>query len=100
MSPPPRRLTFVVGNSLLTASLALTVGACKKGPTVNTAAPEEPHVNEGPEEGEATEEIVNEGPEADPADEDGAEDVGGDGDAAPEEAPDGPNVNTVPDGSV
>lgn len=49
MSPSPRRLTFAVGTSLLTASLA--TAACAKQPHVNTR-PEEPPL-----------EIVNEGPE-------------------------------------
>jgi hypothetical protein len=75
-----RRLTFAVGTSLLTASLAAT--GCAK-PHVNTRPPDEPpHVNEGPEEG---------------APEDGAPEDGAPEDTtAPEEQPDGPNVNTVP----
>jgi hypothetical protein len=78
----PRRLTFAVGTTLLTASLSTTVVGCKKN-TVNEQ-PEPPHVNEGP----APEEHVNEGPEEDPA----AQEAGSD----PSEE-DGPNVNTVPE---
>jgi hypothetical protein len=82
-----RRLTFAVGTTLLTASLA-AIG-CKPQHTVNVKPPEEPHVNEGPE----TEEHVNEGPEADPdAESPDAESPEGDG-PPPE---DQPNVNTVP----
>jgi hypothetical protein len=48
MSPSPRRLTFAVGTSLLTASLATI--ACADKNHVNVRAPEiEEHVNEGPE---------------------------------------------------
>jgi hypothetical protein len=73
-----RRLTFAVGTSLLTASLA-TAG-CSKNHTVNVKPPEDPpHVNEGPETEEPP---AEESPDA-PTD-------------APEEQPDGPNVNTVP----
>jgi hypothetical protein len=77
MSSSPRRLTFAVGTSLLTASL---VTGCKSQPTVNPG-PEPPHVNTAaPEE---------------PAPEEPAPDATTD---APEEPPpeDGPNVNTVP----
>lgn len=59
MSPPPRRLTFTVGTSLLSASLALGVAGCTEGsgksktdekakppipvePTVNMLPPPEP----------------------------------------------------------
>lgn len=45
MNPSSRRLTFVVGTSLLTASLA--TGCKKSEPTVNPG-PEPVHVNEGP----------------------------------------------------
>jgi hypothetical protein len=48
MSPSSRRLSFVVGTSLLTASLA--TGCKKSEPTVNPGPEvEAPHVNEGPE---------------------------------------------------
>ena len=56
MSPPPRRLTFAVSSSLLTASLAIGVAGCDGQPTANPAPepePEPPNVNvaaEGPEE--------------------------------------------------
>jgi hypothetical protein len=71
MSPSSRRLTFVVGTSLLTASLA--TGCKKSEPTVNPGPNEPPHVNEGPAPEEAAPE----------------EDSG----PPPEDAP---NVNTVP----
>jgi hypothetical protein len=46
MSPSPRRLTFAVGTSLLTASLATI--ACADKTRVNVRPPED-IVNEGPE---------------------------------------------------
>ena len=74
-----RRLTFAVGTSLLTASLAAGTVGCKK-PTANPG-PEPPHVNEGP--APEPEPHVNEGPEAD--------------EPAPEEGEPGDEiVNTVP----
>lgn len=78
----PRRLSFAVGTSLLTASLAAGTAGCNK-PTANPG-PEPPHVNEGPAPQPEDEPHVNEGPEGD--------------EAAPEDAepPDEPNVNTVP----
>lgn len=72
---PTRRLTFAVGTSLLTASLAAGTAGCNK-PTANPG-PEPPHVNEGPAPDEPTPE-----------------------EPAPEEEPapdDGPHVNTVPE---
>ena len=74
----PRRLTFAVGTSLLTASL-VTVG-CAKNATVNVKPEEPPHVNEGP----ATDEPTTDEPATD--------------EPATDEPPpeDGPNVNTVP----
>lgn len=42
-----RRLTFAVGTSLLTASLATS--GCSKHHTVNVKPTDEPHVNEGPQ---------------------------------------------------
>jgi hypothetical protein len=83
MSPPPRRLTFAVSSSLLTASLALgcTAGdesAKKKdektekpeaeGPMVNTVEPPTPEpepglkVNPGPDELEKAPPEIGEGP--------------------------------------
>jgi hypothetical protein len=54
MSLSPRRLTFAVGTSLLTASLAT---ACADKPHVNVRSPQpEEHVNEGPEQAPAPEE--------------------------------------------
>jgi hypothetical protein len=71
MSPPPRRLSFAVGTTLLTASLAAGAAGCaKEGPTVNVAPPEDVHVNEGPEPEPEGEEV---------------------------EAPDDATVNTVPE---
>jgi hypothetical protein len=46
MTPSSRRLTFAVGTSLLTASLA-TAGCAK--PHVNIRPEQPQHVNEGPE---------------------------------------------------
>jgi hypothetical protein len=66
----PRRLTFVVGTSLLTASIAT---GCKSQPTVNPG-PEPPHVNTA-------------APAEPPADATTEE---------PEEAPPTEIVNTVP----
>lgn len=89
MSPPPRRLSFAVGTTLLSASLATGVAGCDK--KTSNPGPEPPHVNEGPEEAPPD---VNVAPEPDEPDaaEDGADEAG-------EEpaAPDEPNVNTVPD---
>jgi hypothetical protein len=68
MSTPPRRLSFAVGTSLLTASLSLGAAGCNKKQTVNVH-PDEPEetVNEGPvTEPEEPEETVNEGPVAEP----------------------------------
>ncbi|PRQ08392.1 hypothetical protein [Enhygromyxa salina] len=102
MSTPPRRLSFAVGSSLLTASLALGAGGCDERtsnpgpdpeaqqpkpkpeePVVNPLPPPDPvaRPNEGPEpDPEAVEPVyVNEGPEPDP-----------------EPRPDSPKVNTVP----
>jgi outer membrane biosynthesis protein TonB len=73
MSPPPRRLSFAVGTSLLTASLTLGVAGCDEDkPTVNPAPetdskkekPEEPTPNIGPEDGgEEPEPVhINSGP--------------------------------------
>ena len=39
MSPPPRRLTFAVSSSLLTASLAVGAAGCDSQPQVNPAGP-------------------------------------------------------------
>jgi hypothetical protein len=72
MSPSSRRLTFIVGTSLLTASLAT---GCKKGeptvnpgpeeaPHVNTAAPDEPAPEETAPEETAPEETPEETPDA------------------------------------
>ncbi|KIG18496.1 hypothetical protein DB30_00181 [Enhygromyxa salina] len=83
MSPQPRRLSFAVGTTLLTASLATGAAGCqKKGPTVNVAEPpEEVYVNEGPQ------------PEPDePIGEDGED--GEDVDEIEGEEP--PHVNTQP----
>jgi hypothetical protein len=60
----PRRLTFVVGTSLLTASLAS--GCHKSQPTVNPR-PEPPHVNTAPTQDPADEtapDATTEEPEA------------------------------------
>ncbi|PRQ08393.1 hypothetical protein [Enhygromyxa salina] len=86
MSPPPRRLSFAVGTTLLTASLASGTLGCEKGNSVNVAhPPEDVHVNEGP------------APEPDEPD-DVDVDVDADADEEVEdEEPDGPHVNTVPD---
>jgi len=46
MTTPPRRLTFSVGASLLTASLALSVAGCDDKPAVN------PKPEAGPDEAE------------------------------------------------
>lgn len=76
MSPSPRRLTFTVGTSLLTASLA--TAACAKPPIVNTR-PDEPLeiVNEGPatDPEEPTEEPAAEQPAEQPAAADSPEGV-------------------------
>ncbi|MCA9652181.1 MAG: hypothetical protein H6712_18725 [Myxococcales bacterium] len=75
-----RRLTFTVGTSLLTASLATGMVGCAKKQTVNVHPDEEPpHVNEGPvdepDEPEPDDDAappdveppdVNVGPEAEP----------------------------------
>jgi hypothetical protein len=74
MSPSSRRLTFVVGTSLLTASLA--TGCKKSEPTVNPGPAEQPHVNEGP------------APEDEPAPEENPD--------APADEPSTEIVNTVP----
>jgi hypothetical protein len=86
MHPPPRSLRFAVGTSLLSASLSLagcddTKTPPKDQPTVNPKepvdtppAPEEDHVNVGPEqatpEPEPRPELepihVNEGPQPEP----------------------------------
>jgi hypothetical protein len=80
----PRRLTFAVGTTLLTASLSTTVVGCQKK-IVNEGPEHPPHVNEGPTP-EQEDPSVNEGPEEEaPAEEAPAE----------ETPPDGPNVNTV-----
>lgn len=78
MSPSSRRLTFVVGTSLLTASL--TTGCKKDQPTANPG-PEPIHVNEGPAPDETTPEETLE------TETDGPDD-------APAQEP--PMVNTVP----
>ncbi|MCA9687303.1 MAG: hypothetical protein KC457_34400, partial [Myxococcales bacterium] len=50
MSPPPRRLTFAVGTSLLTTTLSLGAGGCTDKTTSNPGPEPEPlNVNEGPE---------------------------------------------------
>jgi hypothetical protein len=68
MNPSSRRLTFVVGTSLLTASLA--TGCKKSEPTVNPG-PEPVHVNEGPAPEEAAPEETTDAPAEDaPAEED------------------------------
>lgn len=75
MSPSSRRLTFVVGTSLLTASLA--TGCKKSEPTANPGPQEPPHVNTAvPDEPAPDEPAPEESPDA--------------------PAEDGPNVNTVP----
>jgi hypothetical protein len=61
MSPPPRSLTFAVGTSLLTASLATT--GCSK-PRVNQG-PEPPHVNTAAPTTDDTTEPTPESPPAD-----------------------------------
>ncbi|KIG18497.1 hypothetical protein DB30_00182 [Enhygromyxa salina] len=91
MSPPPRRLSFAVGTSLLTASLSLGVAGCDEqtsnpgpdradkhpepeGPTVNQVAPELEPVEPDPvapsDAGLDPEQVegphVNEGPEPEP----------------------------------
>jgi hypothetical protein len=63
MSPSPRRLTFAVGTSLLTATLA--TAACASKQRVNTR-PEALEVNEGP----ATDPEEQPAPEESPAEED------------------------------
>jgi hypothetical protein len=68
MSSSPRRLTFAVGTSLLTASLATV--ACARQPHVNTR-PEQPPL-----------EIVNEGPEPAPEEQPAPEET-----SAPEQTP-------------
>lgn len=88
MSPSPRRLSFAVGTSLLTASLATGTVGCDKGHTVNPAPPEDVHVNEGPEpEPEVAREVDGQG------EDEGGEDEGGELDAPAEDV----HVNTVPD---
>lgn len=78
MSPSSRRLTFVVGTSLLTASLAT---GCKKDQPTANPGPEPVHVNTVPSEEPAADEPA---PDADV-------------DAGTTDAPsDEPNVNTVP----
>jgi hypothetical protein len=72
----PRRLTFVVGTSLLTASLAS--GCHKSQPTVNPR-PEPPHVNTVAPAESPADEATTDAPETEP-----------------EQPDDGPNVNTVP----
>ncbi|MFO7564610.1 MAG: hypothetical protein R6X02_18340 [Enhygromyxa sp.] len=52
----PRRLSFAVGTSLLTASLSLGVAGCT----------DKPKVNEGPEKKPEEFKTVNEGPESEP----------------------------------
>jgi hypothetical protein len=76
MSPSPRRLTFAVGTSLLTASLA--TAACAKQPRVNTR-PEQPPL-----------EIVNEGPETPPEEQPAAEEPAAE--EQPVETADAPQV--------
>ena len=52
MSPPPRRLTFAVSSSLLTASLAVGAAGCDSQPQVNPAGPKaepEPKTTDKPE---------------------------------------------------
>lgn len=72
MSPPPRRLTFAVGSSLLTAALSLGPAGCDDDAKSNPKAPDqdsdgEPEhtINEAPEP-EPEPDRVNEGPEPDP----------------------------------
>ena len=101
MSPPPRRLTFAVSTTLLSASLSLGVAGCDEG-TVNPGpekvddktkaeGPEET-VNVGPEEGGDKEPVhVNEGPEPTPE----LEEKVNPGPEPEKPPPDGPNVNTV-----
>lgn len=76
-----RRLTFAVGTSLLTATLAT---GCSKNHTVNVKPTDEPHVNTGQEPA----------PEEQPAD--APADETPDAEEPTEPPPDGPNVNTVP----
>jgi hypothetical protein len=83
---PTRRLTFAVGTSLLTASLAAGTVGCKSQPTANPG-PEPPHVNEGPAPDEPTAEEP--APEEEPAPDEIVNTV-------PSE-PSEPNVNTVPE---
>lgn len=45
----PRRIQFIVGTSLVTASLAGPSLGCKPKQTVNTRPPDDVHVNEGPQ---------------------------------------------------
>jgi hypothetical protein len=85
MSPSPRRLTFAVGTSLLTASLA--TAACADKTRVNVRPPEpEEHVNEGPEPQEGA-------PEQTPAPD--TLDATTDGPEEPEPGPEGPEPRTV-----
>ncbi len=85
----PRRLHFAVGTSLLTASLSLSTGCAKPGPT------QEPHVNEGPTEEPAH---VNEGPVVEPAETDGPSEEPADTDGPSEDPgkPDDADVNPGP----
>jgi hypothetical protein len=81
MSPSSRRLTFAVGTSLLTASLATI--ACADKQRVNVRPPED---------------IVNEGPvpeEAPPAEDTPAEDTPAEETPAPEDSPE--PTNDVPE---
>jgi hypothetical protein len=87
-----RRLTFAVGTSLLTASLA-TAG-CSKNHTVNVKPPEEPHVNEGPTESPDAEAPDAEAPDAEAPDAESPDADAPEGDGPPPE--DQPNVNVHP----
>lgn len=100
MSPPPRRLSFAVSTSLLSASLSLGAAGCDdKQPTVNPAPEKDSdvHVNvdpvtpEGEQNPEPTPETVHTvNPVPEPAPEELHVNEG------PEPAPQ-PTVNTVPD---
>jgi hypothetical protein len=81
----PRRLTFAVGTSLLTASLATVACADKTHVNVRPPQPEE-HVNEGPEPEQAPEQTA---PEQPPDSQDSPE---------PQDNPDAPEFN--PDATV
>lgn len=66
MSTPPRRLSFAVGSSLLTASLSLGVAACTgtQSKTDSEKKPDPRVTNPAPID--EPEDIVNEGPQNDP----------------------------------